>query len=189
MAYHITRDWEIDAGFDFGPNSDWLSRFTFSKDPHIPPLDSEPLTVFLQGHRRRATPPDVVGWARAFVASKATTATIERLESSIHDFVPCEAYYMSGSKYSKYEYLVVRLNSFLRDVVDMDRCDCTIVVKPDGTRVWAKKSGKPLALKASAIEGRHIFYHGGLFCSDEFHDALKEAGLGVGWAFERHVVV
>lgn len=189
MVYIVERDFEINAVFDFGANTGWFHRFNDSKDPKIPSPDVDPLIVYLSSYQKFDPPPDTAGTGRTILVSAASKAVIDTLEPGIHDFVPCEVRYGSKTNYTPHEYFVVRLNHFLSDPVDVEKCDCRIIIQPNGNRVWRKNSGKPLALKSDVIADKHIFTYQYLFCSDELHDALRAAGLGQGWAFEKQLEV
>ena len=146
-----------------------------------------PFIAYMERKSGYSSPAPVQGPNRMFVASLDVKNIIESFEPSLHDFVPMELRYGTPEEYEPYQYFVVRVNQSF-DAVDVEKSDVTIIVQPNGNRVWSKKPRVPLVLKPALIEGKHLWMYNHLFCSEALHDELKCRGLGVGWRFEKQFV-
>ena len=188
MPYTINSDMWVDPYIEFGANRNWYGNtFLLGKAGVIEPPNALPFITYMDRIAEHRTPPPVNGESQIFVANADVKNIIESFEPNLHDFVPMELRYGTPEEYESYQYFAVRVNQSF-DAVDVEKSDVTIIVQPNGNRVWSKKARVPLVLKPAMIEGKHLWMSAHLFCSDALHDELKLGGSSVGWRFEKQVV-
>lgn len=214
MPYICRSDFYKKTNIDCGENDDWLGEFRTSKSRDIPHLKSLPLIGYMDPVLDGGTPDaeinppnileqpvDVYGSSRIFFVSPESKAIIESIEPGLHDFVPMEMRYgretkerdfeiryTEGDPYTSHPFYLCRINQHI-DAVDTEKSEGEVIEQSNGNKIFLKKSTAPLSLKTELIEGKHLWFYDFIFISDELLDALQAQSLGIGWRYEKQVVV
>jgi len=141
----------------------------------------------------RKRPPTSWLAAAAFSVSPDVKATIEELESGVHQFIPLTVKSGTRAEHVDYPYFSLRI---------CQRIDDVLVEKSDGEwrayefegaptiRRWSKKQA-PLVLPASSIKGKHLWANreaGIDLMSGDLYHRLIERGLTKGLRFQQQIV-
>lgn len=116
---------------------------------------------------------------------------IEELAPGAHQFIPLVVEAGPTGQRKEYPYFSIHVADRADEVI-VERSNVNRRVSKSGGEYWTKRFDSPLALPASSIDGKNVWWNRQaniLLISGNLHDRLIEGGLASGLQFQKLIVV
>ncbi|NJL50504.1 MAG: hypothetical protein HC909_02095 [Blastochloris sp.] len=136
------------------------------------------------------TPPTAWISAAGYCVCPDVKDIIEELAPGVHQFIPLVLEAGPAGQRTEYPYFSVHVADRADEVI-VEKSNIRWIKTRSGT-FWSKAIGKPMAIPAASISGKHIWWNRRcniLLISGHLHDLLVDRGLASGLRFQKQIVV